>query len=199
MTDKLSKKFRGHWIKVKFYNEEPSLKGAKRLKNVRFCEATKQAILYPVILDSQSMSCAGARYAFGWNSDTKSSFLNKCKGKRRIDQGALESLFSQAPHFKKPFKYIGLNTDDEFDLVMSYLSPEEVMKIVKIYNNKHGRPLDLSLCGMMSVCGSVAANTYLQEKINFSFGCDDSRTFTQMGADRLVVAIPKNLFATFLD
>jgi len=64
---RFSDRVRSHLVKVKFYNKKPGLTNAKRLTNVRFCEATKEAVLHPVILDRDSISCPGAQYAFGWS------------------------------------------------------------------------------------------------------------------------------------
>jgi len=60
-----SDKFRGHWIKVKFYKDRPELKGVERLKGVRFCKAIREVILHPVLLGKEDVSCSGAQYAFG--------------------------------------------------------------------------------------------------------------------------------------
>lgn len=195
---RFSDKFRSHWIKVKFYQEKPK-DDAKRLKNVRFCEATKEAILYPILLDRESIACPGAQHAFGWKSLLKNELLQGCCDKRDMKENALKSMVSRAPFFKKPFKYIGLNTDGVPDLVMSYMSPQEVMNLVKIYHNKKGDNLDVSLCAMMAVCGGVAVRTYLEEKISLSFGCDDSRKFANMKRENLAVGIPKKLFKVFFD
>ncbi|MDP8216837.1 MAG: DUF169 domain-containing protein [Candidatus Kaelpia imicola] len=83
---RFSSKFSSHWIKVKFYNQKPDLKEVKRLNGVRFCEATKKAILHPVLLDKESISCPGAQYAFGWTSDCKDELLQGCYSKGRIQK-----------------------------------------------------------------------------------------------------------------
>jgi len=36
---KFSDKFRSHWIKVKFYEENPKLKDVDKPKKIRFCQA----------------------------------------------------------------------------------------------------------------------------------------------------------------
>ena len=41
--------------------------------------------------------------------------------------------------------------------------------------------------------------TFLEEKINISFGCLDSRKFAEIGRDRLAVGIPRKLFKTLTD
>jgi len=195
---RFSDKFRSHWIKVKFYQEKPK-DDAKRLKDVRFCEATREAILHPILLDKESIACPGAQHAFGWKSLLKNELLQGCCDKRDMQENTLKSMVSRVPFFKKPFKYIGLNTDDVPDLVMSYMPPQEVMSLIKIYHNKKGGNLDVSLCAMMAVCGGVAVRAYLDKKISLSFGCDDSRKFADMRRENLAVGIPKKLFKIFFD
>ena len=196
---RFSDKFRSHWIKVKFYKEKPKDNDAKRLKNVRFCEATREAILHPILLDKESIVCPGAQHAFGWKSLYKNGLLKGCCDKRDVQKNTLKSMLSRIPYFKKPFKYIGLNTEGIPDLVMAYIPPQEVMDLIKMYHNKEGNNLDVSLCTMMAVCGGVAVRTYLDEKISLSFGCDDSRKFADMRRENLAVGIPKKLFQIFFD
>ena len=196
---RFTNKFRSHWIKVKFYKEKPKDNDVKRLKNVRFCEATRKAILHPVLLDKESITCPGAQHAFGWKSLYKNSLLQACCDKRHVQKTSLKSMLSRTPYFKNPFKYIGLNTEGIPDLVMTYIPPQEVMDVIKMYHNKEGCNLDVSLCTMMAVCGGVAVRTYLEEKISLSFGCDDSRKFADMRRENLAIGVPKKLFNVFVD
>ena len=194
---RFSDKFRSYWIKVKFYKDKPKDGDAKRLKDVRFCEATREAILHPILLDKESIACSGAQHAFGWNSLYKNKLLQGCCDKRNVRKDTLKSMLSRIPYFKKPFKYIGLNTEGTPDILMSYITPQEVMELIKIYHNKEGGNLDVSLCTMMAVCGGVAVRTYLDEKISLSFGCDDSRKYADMRRESLAVGIPNRLFKLF--
>ncbi len=196
---KFSDKFRTQWIKVKFYTEKPNFKDVKRLEGVRFCEATREAIMHPVLLDRDSISCAGAQYAFGWRSNYKDELLKGCYDKRKTQKNILESMLAEVPYFKKAPKYIGLNTEGEPDMIMSYMPPGEIMNLLKIYHSHQGESLDVSLCTMMSICGCIAVRTYLEKKITLSFGCDDSRNFADMRRDNLAIGIPKRLFKDFLD
>ncbi|MCK4917334.1 MAG: DUF169 domain-containing protein [Candidatus Omnitrophica bacterium] len=194
---KLSNKLGSHWIKVKFYQEKPKDTDAKILKDVKFCQAIKLAIIQPVILDKTSLNCAGANCAFGWN-DSRDKFVERCRDKNSMPLNTLESILSQAYFFKKPVEYIGLNTMGKPDLVLSYVSPEQAMAIVKIYQANTGKTLDVSLGGMMSICGSVAVKTHLSKDITFSFGCEDSRKSAGLGRDIMAVGIPERLFEMFV-
>ncbi len=194
-----SGKFRSHWIKVKFYGQKPEVNNVKRLKGVKFCEATREAILHPVLLDKESIACPGARHAFGWESLLANKHLQSCCDKRDVEEGVLKSMLSRIPFLKTPFKYIGLNTDGVPDLVMSYIQPQEVMNLLNIYHNKKGGNLDVSLCSMMAICGGIAVRTYLDKKISLSFGCNDSRKFADMRTDNIAVGIPREMFNIFID
>ena len=195
---KFSKKFGRHWIKVKFHKEKPDLKEGKRIEGVRFCEAVKKAITYPLLLDKDSITCEGAQYALGWKPDGKNEILKNCNDKNPLQMKVLKSMFSKASYLEKPFEFIGLNTEGEPDLVVSFMAPREVHEMVKVYNSSYGDNLDVSLSSMMSVCSGIIAKTYREEKFSLSFGCDDSRKFADMGRDTLVVGVPKKLFGMFV-
>ncbi|OGX17897.1 MAG: hypothetical protein A3K83_07895 [Omnitrophica WOR_2 bacterium RBG_13_44_8b] len=192
-------KFNTHWIKIKFFNYKPDINNAKVLKNVRFCEATKEVAFQAVLLDNESISCPGARYAFGWDIQNKHKLLARCYDKQNIQKNTLKSILSQAPYFKKPPRFIGLNTEGEPDLVMSYMSAEKIVNLMQTYHNISGKNLDISLCSMMSICGGVAVRSYLEKDISISFGCYDSRKFADMRRENLAVGIPKKFFEIFFD
>jgi uncharacterized protein (DUF169 family) len=196
---KFSKKFGTHWVKVKFYSQKLNIKEGKIKRNIRFCEATKEAITEPVFLDQKSLSCKGALYAFGWDTDYKDDFLDKCQSRRRIQADILESLFFKNSRLAKPPEHIGLNTEGQADLVISYMQPQDVMSLLKIYHNYYGKELSFTSSNMMAICGGVAVKTYLENKINISFGCDDSRKYANTGRDRVAVGIPSKLFKLFVD
>ncbi|MCK4248454.1 MAG: DUF169 domain-containing protein [Candidatus Omnitrophica bacterium] len=195
----LSDKFGGHWIKVKFYKEKPDLKEAKQIKDARFCEAVQQALISPILLDRKSISCLGAQYAFGWNDnpDLKDKLIEDCLQKRQISTVNINNIIEKTFCLKEPFDYIGLNTEGKPDLVISYLQPGEVMRIIKLYNN-NGQNLNISCATMMAICGDVAVKSFLTGDISFSFGCDDSREYGKIGRDRMAVGIPSNLFNLFV-
>ena len=195
---KFANKFRSHWVKVKFYKEKPKVEKAKKLKDVRFCEAVKKAITHPILLGRNSISCLGAQYAFGWDSDRK-KLLETCQNKTQTPMANLKSTLSQAPRFKKAFKYIGLNTEGIPDLVISYTSPQEIMNITRLYQKYTGKNLDISLSNMMSICGGIAVRSYLEGKITLSFGCIDSRNLAGLERHTVAVGIPRNLCNIFVD
>jgi uncharacterized protein (DUF169 family) len=192
---KFSDKFRSQWIKVKFYQEEADFGKAKISGGIRFCEATKEAIHRPVLLERDSINCPGARYAFGWSN--RNELLEQCHEKGHLKKDILEPMLPSIQYLKKPFKYIGLNTPGEPDLLISYILPESAMELIKLFHYHFGKNLDISLCSMMPICSGIAVKAYLEEKIAFSFACEDSRQYGQIDRNRLAVGIPKKLFHVF--
>ena len=57
-----SEKFGSNWIKVKFYEEISHSKKGKILNDIRFCEAMKEALVQPVFLNKESISCKHGFY-----------------------------------------------------------------------------------------------------------------------------------------
>jgi uncharacterized protein (DUF169 family) len=198
MNKRFSEKFSSQWVKIKFYAMQPHFNGTTYPKRVRFCEALKLAITKPVVVNEENLSCESAKYAFGWREKFDNNLLDRCKKKRNANDNALELLVSNVPRFNKPFNCIGLNTDDEPDLVMANICPQDMMEIVKIYNDYTGENMKLSLNSMSGICSSVAVKSFLEGKINISFGCADSRQYADISRDRLAVGIPNKLFKLFI-
>jgi uncharacterized protein (DUF169 family) len=196
---KLAERFGSHWVKVKFYKTKPDLKQAHTIKGVSFCEAVKKSIIGPILLDKGSLSCKGAQHALGWSADNDIGFLHSCREKSQAPPKRLKSIFYKVPHFKKPFECIGLNTSGRPDLLISFMDPERVKELVRLYNYHTGKDLDISLSGMMAICGGIAARSYLKGDISISFGCDESRRLTDMGRDRLAVGIPYKQLKLFIE
>jgi uncharacterized protein (DUF169 family) len=199
INKRLSNIFRKHWIKIKFYEEEPLLENVQRPNKIRFCEATKRAILHPIILGKENISCAGALYTFGWDSRFPHQLFENWSKKNEKQKNILRSLVSQIPVLELPYKYIGLNTEGESDIVMAYLSPKETMELIKLLNFTFGINVNASLFSVMSICGGVAVKTYQEGKINISFGSDDCRNYAKIHRFELAVGIPKNMYNLFLE
>jgi uncharacterized protein (DUF169 family) len=197
---RMSSKFGSHWIKVKFFKEEPELKEYKRLKSVRFCEAVSKAKIHPVLLDKDGISCYGAQYAFGWRSSYQNETID-CRENKSTSQKSPSPLdISEIPRLSRPFNYIGLNLEGESDLVISYLSPKKAMDIIEMYNQGHAvKQLELLCCSTMAVCGCTAVRTYVKDLISISFGCEEARKYGGLQKYELAMGIPKQLYALFMD
>ena len=189
-TRQFEGKFSGVWTKVKFYRKMPDNYNYRIVEGVRFCEAIVKARLSPVILKSSDISCAGAKYAFGWDHQVAKEIIRTCSEKRHISFDTAESILLATPQLKVPPAAIGLNTDDKPDLLISYPQPEQFINLLKVFQQYKGENLTVSLSSIIGVCGNVAVKVYLEGKISISFGCDDSREYGRISRDRLALGIP---------
>ena len=99
-------------------------------------------------------------------------------------------MVDSIPRIKDPaFDYIGLNVDDP-DIFIFYMTPKRFMEFLKVYQ-RTGNNLKVKLSSITAMCGDVAAQTLLTEKICLSFGCDDSREYGEVADEELIVGIPK--------
>ena len=193
----LQNKYRSVWTKIKFYKDKPPIKTSKKLENVRFCEAIKEVQkTYSVILDRKSINCIGAMHVFGWD-DKKDEIIKNCKKKWNISTETIHSILSKVQVLPEEINCIGLNTGELCDVFVSYLQPETFMHILRTYQHKTGRELDLSVSSIMSICG-VVVKAYMENKIHISFGCEDARIYGGVNRDRLAIAIPNSLIDLFL-
>lgn len=191
-------KFHSHWIKVKFYEEKPNSIGAKKLSGVRFCEAVDRALIGPIILDEECISCPGANYVFNWGNPNRKEIIDFWQDTVKISEDIAGTILDSVPRLKKSYEYIGLNTNDEPDLLLAYLTPEESMDLLKIYHNYTGEILNFSLSSIMTICGNIVVDTFMKEKINISFGCDKARKYGKIAREKLAVGIPRKLFDIFI-
>jgi len=188
------KSFQEHFgikcVGVKFYSEEINTSNLQVLKNVKFCQAVKTAQNKQVILNKDSITCKGARYALGFEEETKEEITNAIKFKRGISKEIAEQLVDNIPRIKNsPYKYIGLNVNDP-DILIFCLSPKRFMEFLKVYQ-RTGNSLEVKLSSIAAMCGDVAVQTFLTKKICISFGCDDSREYGEVADEELIVGIPK--------
>jgi len=196
-TRQFEKKFGGVWTKVKFYKEMPDNSDYETMEGVRFCEAIVKARLSPVILKGSDISCAGAKYVFGWDHRVGKEIINACCEKRHISLSIAKSILLASPQLEVSPAAIELNTDGKPDLYISYPQPEQFMNLLKVFQQYKGENLTVNLSSIMGVCGNVAVKTYLEGKISISFGCDDSREYGRISRDRLAVGIPYSELSIF--
>ena len=195
---KFEKKLGGAWVRVKFYKEIPNTKSAQILTDVRFCEALLKAKTSSGILTSSSISCPGAKYAFNWDKQIEVDIIHECSKKRKTSEAFIKSLIGNVPKLESDFPAIGLNTDARPDVLISYLQPVQVMRLIKCYENHPGKDIHVDVSSLMSVCGNIAVRSFLSQQFSISFGCDDSRLYGKIPRDRLVVGIPYDLIKAFL-
>jgi uncharacterized protein (DUF169 family) len=144
-----------------------------------------------VFLNKDSIICKGARYALGFDTETKEEIVNAIKFKRGVSKEIAEQLVDTIPRVKdSAYNYIGLNVDDS-DIFIFYMTPKRFMEFLKVYQ-RTGNNLEVKLSSLTAMCGDVAAQTLTTKRICISFGCDDSREYGEVANEELIVGIPKD-------
>ena len=193
----LQDRYSSPWTKVKFYREKPNIETTRKLSSLRFCKVIKESQrTRSIILDKSCINCLGARYVFGWE-DKKDEIIENCEKRWNIPIATIKTILNGVQILPAGINYIGLNVDGALDVVVSYIQPRQFMDMLRTYQNKTGKQLKTSVSSVMSICGSVV-KAYLNNEICISFGCEDSRRYSDIGRDRFAVAIPNNLIESFV-
>lgn len=190
---KFADQYRSHWVKVKFYKEKPELMGIKKVKGLRFCEAMRQAIVSPILLERSNVSCPGGRHAFGWGSESSQS------SKDEVRMFNKRTLTPPLPQLSNGYNFIGLNTEGIPDLLLSYVLPQTAMDLIRKSCERNGNVFNTMLCTKMPICAGVAVRSYTEQKLALSFGSPESRQYADMGPNYVAVGIPRKLFQFYLD
>jgi len=185
-------------VGIKFYSEDTHTDKTHLLRDVKFCQAVKVARNQKVLLDKDSITCRGARYALGFDPITvKGEIVNAIKFKRGITKEIAEQLVDTIPRITNPsYTSIGLNVDDP-DMYIFYMTPKRFMEFLKVYQ-RTGNSLKVILSSLTAMCGDIAAQTFLTKRICISFGCDDSREYGDVADGELIVGIPQETIAQLM-
>jgi len=160
------------------------------LKDVKFCQAVKMARDQKILLDKDSITCKGARYALGFEPGIQKELVNALKFKRGVSQEIAYRLVDNIPRIiNASYSHICLHGDNP-DLFIFYMSPKIFMGFLKVYQ-RTGNSLEVKLSSVTAMCGDIAAQTFLTGKICISFGCDDSREFGDVADGEIIVGIPR--------
>ena len=66
-------------VGVKFYSDEIDNSNFQVIRDVKFCQAVRIARDLRVLLHKNSITCKGARYAFGFEEEAKEEIVNAIK------------------------------------------------------------------------------------------------------------------------
>jgi uncharacterized protein (DUF169 family) len=177
-------------VGVAFCDTVSDADGLLLLKDVKFCQAVKLAHDQRILLDKDSITCKGARYALGFEPGIQKDLVNALKFKRGVSQEIAYRLVDNIPRITNAsYSHICLHGDNP-DIFIFYMSPKMFMGLLKVYQ-RTGNSLEVKLSSVTAMCGDVAAQTFLTGKICISFGCDDSREFGDVADGEIIVGIPR--------
>jgi len=177
-------------VGVAFCDTDSDAGGLLPLKDVKFCQAVKLAREQKVLLDKDSITCKGARYALGFEPGIHNELVNALKFKRGVSKEIAGRLVDSIPRITNaPYHHICLNGNRP-DIFIFYMTPKQFMGLLKVHQ-RTGNRLEVKLSSVTAMCGDIAAQTFLTGKICISFGCDDSREFGDVSDGEIIVGIPR--------
>jgi uncharacterized protein (DUF169 family) len=200
VVDAFQRRFGGRWIGAKFYYGDLPTSNENPIRDARFCEAITRSLIQPVLLTPDGLNCHGARYVFGWDETVKAEMVKNFHHQEGFSESQAKELVQNLPKINGPLKGIGLNLKDSPpDLLLSYLQPGQVMKLLRSYQVHFGKDLTVDLSSIVSVCGHVAVEAVVKKHIALSFGCRDAREYGGITRDRVAVGVPAELARTMVE
>jgi len=172
-------------------------------KQMKLCEAVHHSFYIPIQINSKNLGCPGARRSTGFDTDdlklAKTISLNN-----GIPISFINEALNNIPSFNDEIIHINMGIIQEMekrlppDLFIIYVQPSKITEIMHLLA-KHGIQPSISNYSLLSICGNVFANTYLNHQISISFGCPESREHGGVGENEVVVGIPANLVEHLLN
>ncbi len=187
MSRRLTDRFGGRWVPIKFLDAPPADEPAGKM---RFCEAVREAAHSRVVLTSDTVTCPGARRSFGWVRGMDEGLAESMATRQGIPLAVARELIRSTPRLDGDLPAVEIGGKARPDLVLGYATPLSVMKVVRAAEVATGRPLTQKLSGALSVCGNVAARCAKTGEVSVSFGCSESRGAAGIDRYNLVVGIP---------
>ena len=183
------------WVPVKFCNQTPE----SEARELRFCEAIREAARSPVVLTAASVSCPGAKRSFGWAQGLDEGLAEELARKQSLPLRTAKKMMRGVPKLNSGVVAVEVGTKDTPDVLVSYAQTPTAMKIARAFEKTSGEPLRPTLSSVLSACGNVAVRSCITGEIAVSFGCDQSRESGAIGRDRLIIGVPWAQVDRFLE
>ena len=181
------------WVPVTFYSNKTEIPCNRRVKPLRFCEAIAVSRDKELTLTSEMLCCDGAKRSFGWLKDKDSELAARLADKSGMNITTTNKVISQVPKLDEEILAVSIGNYSNPDVLISYVEPEDVMRLLRSWQKLYGQNLPVKLSSVMAVCGNVAVASFIDNRITISFGCPDSRKYGGIEQNQLVVGLPFKL------
>jgi len=200
MINKLKQHFGSKCTSIYVNNDVPGFINFP-LKQMRFCEAVDQSFKVPLKLNTENLGCPGARRSVGFDTDDEKLAVDISENSN-IHLSFINNVLQFIPAMTG-IRHInlGLNVYPENELqpdlfilyVQSFQITDLIFKLAKMAI-KPSIPNYL----MLSVCGNIFANSYLNQVVSISFGCPESRKSGAIGKNEIVIGLPFKIAGNLL-
>ena len=200
LIETLERAIGGRWYGVTFFGLNVKCKEEFLCPHVdRFCEAFNLASINKVLLDPCQFTCPGARYVFGCDEDLKEEILKKWVTEKGYSSAYATDIVEDTPHCKTRPGAIGINIGYEPNVLITKAQPEQVMRLIDIYQKQLKKSFRTEISSVMSACGNATVRALQTGDMAISFGCKGERKDGNLSRDRLFVALPYSLATDLLE
>jgi uncharacterized protein (DUF169 family) len=195
-------------VGVRLMSTEEEVSSAQMLTKHRYCQAVMRARQGDsVLLKKEQLSCPAASSAFGFEELPKKLRSGKTLVGFGIvsDERVGEKMLLGVPKLRAgQIRHIHLFPLDLFDykpdVVVVEDEVEKLMWIVLAYlHTRGGERVQASTVVLQAVCGDATVIPYLENRLNFSFGCYGCRDATNIGTNEAVLGFPASLLSSIVE
>jgi uncharacterized protein (DUF169 family) len=191
MINQLKNKFGHKCSAININGYIPKINEAK--KKLKLCQAINYSFKLPININKENLECRGAKRSLGFekNEEMLASFIS---GNTKIPISFINEAFANIP-VMTGINHVNLGISEvmekniETDLYIVYIKPVKVTEIMLSLAKHKLKPV-IPGYSLLSVCGNVLANSYVNDIISLSFGCPDSRKHGGIEEQEVVIGIP---------
>jgi uncharacterized protein (DUF169 family) len=172
-------------------------------KQMKLCEALSHSFNVPIQINKDKIGCPGARRSTGVDTNSRglASFISE---NTKIPVSFIIEAFENIPTLDSNFSHINLGITEDVeqflppDIFVAYVAPSTITRIMHVFAQQNIQ-VAIPPYSLLSVCGNVIANTYVNKTPSISFGCPESRKHGGVKDDEVVIGIPVNMVQYLLN
>jgi len=163
-------------------------------KKMKFCEAVHYSFKIPIQLNTENLQCPGARRSIGFDRDDR-ELANFISGNTQIPVPFVSDALRNIPTLNHGIVQINVGITQEIeellppDVFILYIHPSKITEIMHLFARYEKKP-SIPAYSLLSVCGNVFTNCYINRQVSISFGCSESRKYGGVEDDEVIVGIP---------
>ena len=162
-------------------------------KTMKFCEAVKYSFNIPIRLINTNLGCPGARRSAGFdkNDEHLAEIISK---NNNIPLSDVTDTLNLIPALQN-IHHINLGLTEYMekeikpDLYILYVKSDIATNLIH-HLERHEIAPSVPPYSLLSVCGNVFANCYINRKVSISFGCPESIKYGGIEKDEVVLGLP---------
>ena len=171
-------------------------------RKMKFCEAVDQSFKVPIRITSGNLNCPGARRSIGFQNDDD-RLAGEISDNNQMPPDFVRGVLKMIPAMDGISHIdLGLDLTGDYDLppdlFILYIRPIRITEIM-YYLAKVGIKPSIPPYLLLSACGNVLANSYLNKTVSISFGCPESRKSGGIGDNEIVLGLPYKIAADILN